>query len=273
MADTLLKTKASPKWLGKQVVFIMLVAGFALWALVDATIVYPKSGLQAADFLKLQYLKEALAPGVLEKVSVEDPQAELEELHGRAPGSLSKLQKSRMDWLEALRNANRLEASRTRITDARADQKALEDRFAKADQPKALSRLDIPVQWLIFGVCGVIAAIMVFVLFRTIATVFTFDPESKTLTLPGGSPSIAPGDIELFDKRKWDKYLIFLKIKPGSHSHAGKEIKLDLLRHVPLEDWVLLMEQTAFPPAESPEGAASPSAMLMTQPDLDMPKA
>lgn len=271
MADTLLKTKASPKWLGKQVVFILLVAGFAIWGLIDATIVYPKSGLQAADFLKLQYLKEALAPGMLEKVSVDDPQATLTELHSRQPASLSKVQKTRMDWLDQLRNANRLDVSRTTIADPRAELKTLEERFAKAEQPKALSRFDIPVQWMIFGVCAVIALVMIFVLFRTVATVFTFDPETKTLTLPNGT-SISPGDIELFDKRKWDKYLIFLKIKPGSHSHSGREIKLDLLRHVPLEDWVLLMEQTAFPPAESPEGEASPSAMLMTQPDLNLPK-
>ena len=57
-----------------------------------------------------------------------------------------------------------------------------------------------------------------------------------------------------------------LKIKPGSHALAGSEVKLDLLRYVPLEDWVLEMERTAFPPAEVPPGEASPSAMLMTQP-------
>ena len=62
------------------------------------------------------------------------------------------------------------------------------------------------------------------------------------------------------------KHCGFLKIKAGSHALAGSEVKLDLLRYVPLEEWVLEMEKTAFPPAEVPPGEASPSAMLMTQP-------
>jgi len=28
---------------------------------------------------------------------------------------------------------------------------------------------------------------------------------------------------------------------------AGQEIKIDLLRHVPVEEWILAMEKTAFP--------------------------
>jgi len=274
MADELLRTKASPKWLGKQMIFILLVTGFAIWALVDATIVYPKRGEQAADFLKKQYLKAALAPGVLERTSVDDPAADLAALIEKEKAApLSPVEKARLEWLGALRNASRLDAERTRIGEPRDTLAALEKRFNKTDQaPKALSQYDIPVQWAFFVVCGAIALGMIFVLIRTVGTVFRFDPVGKVLTLPSGQ-SIAATDVMVFDKRKWDKFLIFLKVREGAPALGGQEVRLDLLRHVPLEDWVLDMEKTAFPPAHEPEQPGSPSAMLMTQPSVEMPNA
>lgn len=274
MSDTLLRTKASPKWLGKQMIFILAICAFATWALYDAAIAYPKGGERAADFLKMQYLKAALSPGVLERTSIDDPVADLERLTERQKTTtLSPVETARMNWLGALRNASRLDASRTQITDARGTLEALEQRFNKTTEaPKALSRLDIPVQWCIFIVCATAALGMIFVLIRTIGTVFRFDPETKTLTLPSGQ-SIAAADVAVFDKRKWDKFLIFLKVREGAPALAGQEVRLDLLRHVPLEDWVLEMEKTAFPPAAEPPEPGSPSAMLMTQPSVEMPKA
>jgi hypothetical protein len=262
-----IRTKVSPKWLGKQLVFIVIVAGFALWALADAVWIYPKRGEEAAEFLKLQYLKATMAPGVLEKVGVEDPAAEIGALRSRDRASLSAVQKLRLEWLEALRNAGKLTADRTNLTveTARSEMERLDKLFGKSAKPKQLSQFDIPLQWIILLVCGVVAIMMVLVLLRTMGTSYAWDPATRTLTLPNGT-SIGPGDIELFDKRKWDKFLIFLKIKAGSHALAGSELKLDLLRYVPLEEWVLEMEKTAFPPSEVPPGEASPSAMLMTQP-------
>lgn len=262
-----LRTKVSPKWLGKQMVFILIVAGFGLWALADAVWIYPKRGEEAAEFLKLQYLRATLAPGVLEKIGVEDPATEISTLRARDAKTLSSVQKLRLEWLEALRNAGKLAPERTNITPdvARTEMERLDKYFGKAAQPKPLSQFDIPLQWIILVVCGLITLAMIAVLLRTMGTVYTWDPATQTLTLPRGA-SIGPGDVELFDKRKWDKFLIFLKIKAGSHALAGSEVKLDLLRYVPLEEWVLEMEKTAFPPAEVPPGEASPSAMLMTQP-------
>ncbi|MBS0188383.1 MAG: hypothetical protein JSS51_09955 [Planctomycetes bacterium] len=274
MSETLQRTKASPKWLGKQMIFILLVAGFGIWALADAMFVYPSRGVQAAEFLKLQYLKAAQEPGVLEKISVENPQAELQSLLERqATTTLTPVQKARLDWLEALRNASRLDAERTRITDPRAASDVLAKKFSNASQaPKALSRFDIPVQWGIAALCGALTAAMVFVLFRTVGTVYQYDTATKTLTLPSGA-TIKATDVALFDKRKWDKFLIYLKLRDDAPQMAAKEICLDLLRHSPLEDWILDMEATAFPPAPEPtDGSASPSAMLMTQPSLELPK-
>lgn len=272
MADELLRTKASPKWLGKQMVFILLVAGFAIWALVDATIVYPSRGEHAAEFLKFQYLKAAMDSGAPVQISVDDPEKELQSLLERQKTTtLSSIEKARFEWLSALRNANRLDASRTNIGEPSAARAALEKKFKKADQaPKALSRLDIPVQWAIFAVCGTISAAMIFVLLRAVGTVYRFDPANKVLTLPGGQ-TIAASDVAVFDKRKWDKFLIFLKLRENAPSFGGQEVRLDLLRHVPLEDWVLEMEKTAFPPAAEPEGQGSPSALLMTQPSVEIP--
>ncbi|MBX3387885.1 MAG: hypothetical protein KF691_00370 [Phycisphaeraceae bacterium] len=274
MSDTLLRTKASPKWLGKQMIFILAICGFAMWALYDAAIAYPKGGERAADFLKWQYLKAALSPGVLERTSIEDPEEDLQRLIERQKtATLSPVETARMNWLAALRNASRLDPSRTQITDPRGTLEALEQRFSKTTEaPKALSRLDIPVQWGIFFVCSAAALAMIAVLIRTVSTVFRFDPESKTLTLPSGQ-SIAATDVVVYDKRKWDKFLIFLKVREGAPSLGGQEVRLDLLRHVPLEEWVLEMEKTAFPPTSEPQGEASPSAMLMTQPSVEMPKA
>lgn len=262
-----IRTKVSPKWLGKQVVFILIVAGFALWALADAVWIYPKRGMEAADYKKLQYLKIVLAPGVLEKVTVEDPEEEFSSLRTRGMASLSPVQKARFEWLEALRNVGMMTADRTKLPAdvARTQMDELEKKFGKTAQPKPLSQFDIPLQWVILAVCAAIAAAMVLVLLKTMGTVYQWSSETRTLTLPNGT-SISPSDVELFDKRKWDKFLIFLKIKPGANALAGSEVKLDLLRYVPLEDWVLEMEKTAFPPAEVPPGAPSPSAMLMTQP-------
>jgi hypothetical protein len=44
--------------------------------------------------------------------------------------------------------------------------------------------------------------------------------------------------INEVDKRKWHKFFVFLKLADNS-----PEIKLDLLRYSPLEDWVLEMEK------------------------------
>lgn len=259
-------TRLAPKWLGKQILFILVVTGFAIWALADAVYIYPKRGAEAAEFLKLQYLKAALAPGVLEKVGVEDPAAELASLNAKARTELTQVQRLRAEWLEALRNAGKLEASRTALTDARGEMEALEKRFTTTQgAPKPLSKLDIPVQWAIMVVCATVSGVMIVVLLRALSTKYRYDAASQTLTLPGGV-TLTPSDIEVFDKRKWDKFLIFLKVKAGAHPLSGQEVRLDLLRHVPLEDWVLEMEKTVFPPP--PEGQASPSAMLMTQPGL-----
>ena len=66
MNNTLLRNQSVPKWLGKQVLFTLVVFGFAIWPLSTPRSSTPQR-LQAADFLKLQYLKESLARAFLKR--------------------------------------------------------------------------------------------------------------------------------------------------------------------------------------------------------------
>jgi hypothetical protein len=80
---------------------------------------------------------------------------------------------------------------------------------------------------------------------------YSWDDAEKRLFLPDGS-SLVPADVAEFDKRKWDKFLIYLHVKPHHERHAGRELMLDLYQHAPLEDWVLEMERIASPETGEP---------------------
>ena len=103
-----------------------------------------------------------------------------------------------------------------------------------------LSGYDMLFQW-IFVVVGLIGGTWILItILRAKATRFAWDPAQQRLTLPGGK-SLVPGDLEDIDKRLWHKYYVTLVDKSGAHD------KLDLLRFVPLEEWILEMEKTRFP--------------------------
>ena len=61
-------------------------------------------------------------------------------------------------------------------------------------------------------------------------------------------------DVFRVDKRKWDKFIVFLRIK-GSHPQlGGQEVRIDTYQHSLVEDWVLAMEEKAFPSQEGVDG-------------------
>ena len=63
-----------------------------------------------------------------------------------------------------------------------------------------------------------------------------------------GGEVVTPSDLEDVDKRRWDKFIVFLKIKGTHPTLAGQEVKVDLYHYTPpVEDWVLAMEKSAFP--------------------------
>lgn len=110
----------------------------------------------------------------------------------------------------------------------------------KQKTPAALNAYDLPSQWIIVVVCYGCAVYVMFLLIRARLKKFQYAPEEKRLILPGGV-SIVPADLKDLDKRRWHKFFVTLNLKNGN------SYPLDLLRYVPLEDWILQMEKAAFP--------------------------
>ncbi len=252
MADDL-KTRLNTPWLVKMLAFMGVLVFFGLYGLYDATVAYPKRGLLDADFRKYQFLDAAKNEHHLDRrgVSVDDPKAELARLEKLEIGRREPLDAPRMDWLTALAMVRQLTPERTRIEDPDAEYARLKTMWTTGNggpvhAPKPLSWYDIPVQWVYVAV-GFGGGFWMLLHFIAVGrSTYRWEAETKTLHLPGET-TLTPDQIEEFDKRKWDKFLIFLKIKPTHPTLGGRELKLDLYRYTPLEAWVLEMEKTAFP--------------------------
>ncbi|MFN0132095.1 MAG: hypothetical protein ACKVW3_06135 [Phycisphaerales bacterium] len=244
------QTTVHKPWLLKMVVFAAVLLFFGGWGYFDATIKYPARGIRHAQFCEYQYLDTALSAKKSDPLGVADPEAEYRRLQQSPPDRMENTDKAKMEWLRSLSLVGRLKPEFTRIEDSTKRHQELKAEWtagAKAKaSPKPLAGYDIPVQW-VFVVIGFGGGLYLLTLIVVVAgKKYRWEEATKTLTLPGGA-TLTPGDIEEFDKRKWDKFLIFLQIKPGHPRLGGKEIRLDLLRHHPLEPWVLEMERIAFP--------------------------
>ena len=254
------ETTISRNWLAKMVVFIAAFFGLGVWGLIDALVVYPGKGATFAEYMEFQYLQASDTSGELLRASVDDPAAELgalepmkeqiaEELASLPAESMARRRKQteqyKLAWLSALDMIGRNTAEHTAIPDPAARLDELRTEWATAKQPKPLSALDIPTQWL-FVVIGVVGGgWMLMTVMKVSKTSYTFDEESRTLTMPGGR-SFTPAEIDEVDKRKWDKFFATIKLSDGSLH------KMDLLRYQPLEEWVLEMEKHS-PNYEPPE--------------------
>jgi hypothetical protein len=269
-------SRINPKWWIKMAIFTFVLLGLGVWGYYDASIAYPTRGHQASMGVERDYLKSIESSNPLDfnkAASVENPAATLAELAPRksATPPLNGMEQSRLAWLESLAAVGKLDRANTtyprdayyapketkaRITDARERLKEL-DAYEKSEMkggfPKPLSSLDIPTQWLITIVGAVGGLWLLIHIVRVAGRKYRWDPAQQRLTLPGGG-SITPNDIEEFDKRKWDKFLITLKIRADHPELAGKSITIDLLHHVLVEQWVLEMEKTAFPDSETEAG-------------------
>ena len=266
-----IRAPVNRSWLIKQLIVALVMIGFGAWGLADALVVYPKRGFAAARFLEWQYLQAMQASGRLSQAGVDDPRATFADLRQRdgEKGSLSDWQRAQMAWLEALKYSGGLTPDRTRIPRDRPDEtvgtprerlEALEQEWTKADAggkkqaPQPLAFYDIPTQWVFVSIGFPVGLYMLFLISKVIRQKYTWDPQAKVLTLPDGS-SLGLSDIADFDKRKWQKFLIYLQIKPGHKPHGGTEICIDLLRHRLIEDWILEMERTIFPDRAEPPKA------------------
>ena len=278
-------TKLSTKWQRRILIFFALFFGLGLWGLIDAIIVYPKRGRAFADFVLAEYmtLLETTSGYGLSDASVEDPAARFTELTDlREAGTLDTVGEAERIWLEALSRLGSLNSitslneagGRTyTMPEAPADEKrtvfdnprevhdALAARFANEDPPKPLSGFDLPSQWVIAAV-GMIGAFFVALNYvRARSRSYRYDPSNHTLHLPGNN-AVTPDDIDYLDKRKWDKWFVFLKLKD-----RDEEVKLDLLKYEPLEDWILEIEKQL--PGYEPEPEADAESDADAPADAD----
>lgn len=256
-------THISPKWLVKMVVFMLALLVFGGWGLYDATVVYRRRGMMAAEVAEYHFL-DALKDknkGRLtnETAGIADPSGEVRRLQDAdRQGNITPIDRAELDWLLQLKYVGQLGPENTKlprkdyfaagvskggeIPDAMNRWQALKG----APSASALSAFDIPVQWLIcvvgLGWGLYLAGLMLSVRGRT----YRWSPGELRLHLPGGD-SFVPSDIDEIDKRKWHKFFVSMKIRATHPKLAGKVVELDLLRYVPLEDWVLQMERAAFP--------------------------
>jgi len=248
------KAPLNPRWALKLFVITFFVIGFGAYGLYDATIAYPDRGQRYADWAKWQYLEASDAAGkgpggfgVFERESsVPNPVEELErlkELDKRSSNELrATMQSTRYDWLNALKVIGQLTPENTTIAIPRDELNELSAKWTTTtSNPKPLKSYDIPSQWMIMVVCWFIGGWMLLNILKVIGQKFSWDAGSMTLTVPG-SISITPGQLQEVDKRKWDKFIVFLKLNDAHPSHAGKEIKVDTYQHALVEDWILAME-------------------------------
>lgn len=257
-------------WLIKTLVFMLVLLVLGVWGAIDAWIVYPKAGERHAEWAKWKYLDAAASAGMLSATaSLADPAAEYARLQvpettraltrdANDPTSPRQAQAlvelARLTWLRSLDRIGKLNADHTQIADPRRELETLTAAWLPRPQPKSLSRWDIPVQY-VFVVVGLGGGLALLgLLLRVKSRVYTWNAEEQRLTLPGGT-SITPADLAEVDKRRWDKFLVYLKIKPEHSTLGGQEIRIDLYRHHPVEEWVLAMERAAFPPthADTPD--------------------
>ncbi|RNC82564.1 MAG: hypothetical protein ED559_12535 [Phycisphaera sp.] len=259
-------TSLARKWVIKMAVFLVVLIGFGIYGLYDAIIAYPNRGEASASWHLHQYLLKANEARLLESdlgvpdgMTASEHKADLEErlndLTQTAAGNSFRAREAAADiaryhWLNSLGVLGRLTEERvvSDISDRPNDKLAeLDAEWSNTtEQPKPLASYDIPVQWafVVVGLGG--GGLLLLHMMRTASRKYTWDPSEMRLGLPGGV-SIVPDDVEVFDRRKWDKFLVFLKIKSEHPQLGGKEVKLDLYQYEPLEEWYLAMHRHARP--------------------------
>jgi hypothetical protein len=236
------QTTLARRWVLRVLIILIIGWGLFVWGLYDAMVLYPNRGIDAASYLKYQYLREVdkVKPS---SVSVDDPVAEFDRLKTRKrDNTMSTVESARFNWLEALSRVSRLKPEYSKVGDAKQELKELDERWGAANVkvPQPLEGYDIPSQWAIAGV-GLLIGMWRLITFLGVASKkYRWNPETSTITLPGGA-TLNEADIVDYDKRKWDKFIITLALRDG---HAlGKETTLDLYPYNELEPWVLELER------------------------------
>lgn len=271
-------TSLNRGWLIKLLVIAVALLGLGVWGLYDALVAFPNRGERHAEYVEWQYLQAASEAGRLLAASEPDPQATLERLTSERAeirdrlsdteeGTLAyreaTMDLAKLEWLTSLSRIGRVDAEHTTFANPRERLDTLTQQWGTQNPPKPLAAYDIPSQW-IFVVCGFGGALWIAVVVgRAKGVQYRYKPAEMELTLPSGR-TITPSQISEVDKRKWHKFFVTLRFKEGE----GEPVTLDLLRHKPLEDWILEMEKQTDgyePPEhddeEAPEREGSGVAM------------
>lgn len=262
-------TKPAMRWLLKTMIITLVVVVLGVWGLYDALVAYPDRGREVASYRLFEYLEEARHPvyGFDGPAGVgldEDPASVMSELKqqraqldaqtqdpGESKAKAARAKLALLSYLEALEVMFELTPEKAHIAEPGERHAELKDKWREPSgetrqAPKPLASYDIPVQW-VFVLVGVVGGVWgTLFMARVLSKKYRWDPDTMRLTLPTGE-QIVPEDVAEFDKRKWDKFLIFLKMKESHESLGGRELRIDLYRYDPLEDWIVQMHQSAFP--------------------------
>ena len=265
------RTRANPRWLIKYAIFLIIALGLGVWGAYDAFVAYPARGQFDAEWKLRTYLEQAEEARKLFDASVADPSEALAELRATPESALTEVERTRRAWLESLslveslgavgrRNEDRnvvekdeageaFDNTATYFDDPRAILDDLQSKHSGKSQPEPLTTFDIPVQYVIMFVGFAAGAWVLFGMVKKTRVKYRYEPSTMALELPDGR-RVTPDMIEDVDKRNWYKFYATLHFADGS-----KPAKLDLLVHVPLEEWVLEMEPHTpnYEPEEEPE--------------------
>jgi hypothetical protein len=244
-----LRTKLARRWVIRMVLITAALLGFGTWALVDLVHFYPERGRGYAAYKQLEYLRAATDARTIFNASVPDPRARLVDLREReSTNRLTEMERRQLDWLSSLAvpGMGMLSEEHTVMADPQATRDQLEQRFLTENPPKGLSAFDLPSQWLIMFISWGFAAHLIILWLRVTSKTYRWDPQDKRLHLPRGA-SLVPADLEDVDKSKWHKFIVKLEVNDAHPKLGGQSVTLDLFRYTLLEEWVLEMEQEAFP--------------------------
>lgn len=286
-----LRTTLNRKWVVKMAIFLVALFVLGAWGTADAFWIYPARGRHHIDSMLMNYLEELNKQGrLLADASVEDPLSEYQSLDRDTDAKAEPLRGARYRWLQslsrlhslrALTEENRVELDRraassdavpadtkTLFANPNATLDRLKAELATKGQSKGLEAYDIPLQYLFMAIGFGGALYMIFFLLKCKGTVYEFDPEQRRLFMPGGK-SFVPADIAEVDKREWHKYFLHLRV-----NGFDRELKFDLLRYAPLEDWLEEMRKLrpGYDPSEDAEDAppaAEPPANAEKSADAD----
>lgn len=270
-------TSLNRRWLFKMAMILLLTGGLGIWGAYDGLYLYPKRGIEDAEFKLKLYLEASEKAAMLFQSSVDDPAAELDELRAkhRDITTAPELDRAKYLWLSSVSLVASLDRlaeensagggpatalTPTRFPDPGATLAALRKKWDQKSPPVALSAFDIPVQY-VFMVVGIgAAAWLILHIARSARMKYRYDPASGRLTLPSGK-SFVPTDIDDIDRRLWHKFYVTIKLLPEA---GADEVRLDLLRFTPLEEWFLNMEKR-WPKYVPPEVPAEEPAAAGTE--------